>query len=489
MAQKNSTHSAEGFVGSIAKYSISTFANIIIMAAAIIFTDLFVPIESHGQISLFTTWTGTIMTVAILGLDQALIRFYHERPAGLSKNGLFRLCFYFSSIALLVVGVFSSTLFAGPVHSTLGFTLIGPTVVPLLFLNAFFFMVARYFNVLYRMEGNILLYTVVSVLMQFFYRLFYLLGMAFGFENPVPAMVLCSVAGLGAFALVFSINRRKTLRPNSAEFRSGGYKTLLPYGFAVAPTAVFVTLNSSISQSYITHQLGATPNGIYSFANTLSNAVTLIQGGFASFWGPYMFENYKEHNSRIRRVHDYLNLIILVFFCCLVAFQDIIFVVLSNKAEARTIFPLMMLAAVFTILCETTVYGNAIARKPVFDTIGIGLSFALNIGLCVILVPRLELIGAAMSLAAANGAMFLFRTFTAQRLYRSIQSPLRTTVAVLIAIAVGALGTLWAVNLPLRLALCAIAIGLYCLLYHTQLVYLFKLGFSMLQSLLKRPNA
>ena len=98
-------------------------------------------------------------------------------------------------------------------------------------------------------------------------------------------------------------------------------------------------------------------------------------------------------------MHDVLNLLIFGFFCVLVMFEDIVFVIFPDKRGCLAIFPLLMLAVVFNILCEGTVYGNSIARKPWHDTIGIGLGALSNFGLCALLVPAFGLTGAALATA------------------------------------------------------------------------------------------
>lgn len=491
MANKTDTNSTTGFVGSIFKFSISTVINIAIFGTALLLSSVMSSLGvftqgEYGQAGNFVSWTNTIMTIVILGLDQTFIRFYHNPPGNLSKNGLFRICFYFSSAAMVIVGAVCSTLLQMPIYKALNFEIVGPGIIPLLFLNAFFYMVLRYFNVLYRMEMNIRVYTVESIFMQFFYKLFYLAG-AFAYPaNPLAGMIGASIIGLGGFAMVFSFIRRKTLRPRPQEFRAGAYRTLLPYAAATAPTAVLVTLNASVAGSFIIARLGSDAAGIYVYANSLSNAVTLIQGGFASFWGAYMFENYKTQQKRILQVHDYLNFVILCFFAVLVAFEDIIFWVLRGFAEVQAIFPIMMLSAVFTILGETTVYGNAIARKPIFDTIGIGLGFVTNVILLQALTGSFQLYGAAIALAVANFVAFLFRTITAQRLYRSIESPARTIVSVAIAIALAIAGTLLNYYFIPKLLCCLAGLALYCVLYRKQLRGLWQIATSILNSLFKR---
>ncbi len=482
---------AEQFVGSVFKFSISTVANICIYGLSLLLINFFVSHEVQGQMGLFTSYTNTIMTIAILGLDQAFTRFFHEPPNGLSSNGLFRICFYFSSAALLLGGAICSTLLLTPMYNLIGFSMVGKGVIPLVFMNALFFMFARYFNTLYRMEMNVKIYTIQSVLMQFFYKLFYLVGALFGFETPLPAMIFCSLLGLGSLALVFCLLRRRALRPRLKEFRPASYKSILPYGLAVAPTAVFVVLNGAIPLSFITNIIGEAEAGVYSYAYALSNVVTLIQGGFASFWAAYMFKNYKTQKVRIMRVHDYLNFIILVFFAFLVAAEDLIFLVLANYRDALPIFPLVMLSAVSTILCETTVYGNAIARKPIFDTIGIGISFIINVSLCVLMIGPLNmgLFGAALAVAIADFAMYLFRTIIAQRFYRTIRFPVKTTMAILVAIALTAAGTVFAYQFLIKLICATAAIVIYCLMYRAEFLRFWQLGVSILKSLFLRRKA
>ena len=146
--------------------------------------------------------------------------------------------------------------------------------------------------------------------------------------------------------------------------------------------------------------------GLFAFGYSLAQLVTAIQAGFSTYWGPYVYAHYREEQERICRVHDVLNLLIFSFFCALVMFEDIVFVIFPDKRGCLAIFPLLMLAVVFNILCEGTVYGNSIARKPWHDTIGIGLGALSNLGLCAVLVPAFGLTGAALALAASNGIAF-----------------------------------------------------------------------------------
>ena len=158
------------------------------------------------------------------------------------------------------------------------------------------------------------------------------------------------------------------------------------------------SLSSGICLSFVGNASGENAQGLFAFGYSLAQLVTAIQAGFSTYWGPYVYSHYRDEQERICRVHDVLNLLIFGFFCVLVMFEDIVFVIFPDKRGCLAIFPLLMLAVVFNILCEGTVYGNSIARKPWHDTIGIGLGALSNFGLCALLVPAFGLTGAALAL-------------------------------------------------------------------------------------------
>lgn len=481
----NEEDSAENFAGSVFKFSISTFLNMGLYALVFLLTNFFLSASSVGELNTFLNYTNTFMTIAILGFDQAFLRFYHNPPAKLKSNALFRHCLYFSFSLLLIIALTCSTLFINPLYKFIGFQHVGKWVIPLLFLNAGFYMIARYINLMLRMEMRILAYTIQSFLMQVFYKLFYLIGAAYT-KNPETAMILCSAIGLGGFAIALIIIYFKIIKPRKHELRKKAYKELLPFGIATAPSAVFTTLNGTLPLSIIMWlSLGAVERGMYSYGVQLSNIVAMVQGGFSTFWIPYVYKNYKTHVRKITYMHDFVNFVIFVFFCFLVAFEDIIFLILYNFSYVQIIFPIMMLSAIFNILCETTVVGNALMRRPIFDTIGIGIGVGVNVLGCFLLIPPFGIFGAAIALVAGNAAAFLFRTICGQRLYRTIRNPFKTFGAFAIAIAITVAGTYYSENFWLKLAFSMVGVIVYCLLYQQEFQRAIKLGISIIQSIFK----
>lgn len=479
-AVKETKETAQGFLGSVFKFSISTYVNFIIYGVTLLFIGRLIPDDVYGPVSLFITYSTLVMNIAILGLDQSFIRFFNEPPNGISTKSLFGVCYSLASGAMLLLSFVGSVFLPAFLMNIIGLSF-DFNYLPLLFLNAFFLMISRFYNVAYRMEQNIPMFTLQSILSQFFSKLFYLVG--FFFPNPKNGMLYAAVLGMALFSLFFTFLRRKKILPQKNAFSTPVLKTVLPYGIALAPSAVLIYLNSAFSSSFIGRTLGDSSLGLFTYAATLSNVVTVIQGGFATFWGAYMFANYKTQQKRIMQVHNYLNLLILCFFTCIVMFQDILFWLLPMYAAAKYIFPVIMLSAVFTILGEGTVYGIQIARKPIFDTIGIGLSLVVNVVLCILLVPRLDILGAALALAISSFVMFAFRTVVAQRFYRTIEHPTKTLAALVTCMITACFGYIFANDFWPKALVCLAALGVYCLLYKQELIRCIQLGIGFLKGL------
>ena len=79
MPEKKSA--GESFAGNVMKYSVATYLGFAITGLALIVKGL-LPAEVLGAPVTFMTYTATVMNLGILGLDQTLLRFYHEPPAG-----------------------------------------------------------------------------------------------------------------------------------------------------------------------------------------------------------------------------------------------------------------------------------------------------------------------------------------------------------------------------------------------------------------------
>lgn len=470
---------------SIFKYSIATWVNFIIYGASLLLVAWFIPADTWGQLDIFISTSTLIMNICILGLDQSFMRFFNEPPSPLDRKGLLGNCFGISAICLAVTAVICCVFFPQQVLGVFFSEKMPNIYLAYLFVNAFMAMIGRYVNLVYRMSGSIKLYTLESVLMQFFTKVFFVLGVFV--SNDLNTLILFAVGGMTAFGLVFLFVIRRDITIAPSVIFTKANRQILPYGLALMPTAVMLWLNSLFSKVYIAKTIGNSQAGVFSMVSTLSQVVAIIQAGFATFWSAFIYANYKTEQEKIKQVHDYLTFIIVEFFCVLVIFEDLIFWVLGSEyAKGIEVFPIMVLVPVFLIISETTVYGISIAKKPIYDTIGIGLSVVTNIGFCFLLAPQFQLYGVCLALCLSNLIMFVFRTVIAQKLYCSIPSAARTTVVCLVLFVITFLGTIWAHSFVLKAAAGLAGMAVYIVIYRTQLVSAVALGKEVLGKYLKK---
>lgn len=476
------TSSPKGFLGNILKYSAATYLGFIISGLALIISGILGPEKTALPLT-FMSATATLMNMGILGLDQSLLRFYAEPPQGRTGPQLFGFCVGVSALTMALLGTFCTLVCPGQLARLLSFQALGVRVVPLLFLNAFFYMVVRYLNVLLRLEGRVVQYTIETLLMQGCFNLFYLFA---GFFTSDPyAFAGLALVSFGLVALGFGFRYRRVLWQGVQGFGGGVAKLLLPYGLALAPTQVMIYLNNTFSLAFLGNTIGPAAQGTFAFGVRLAQLVTTVQAGFSTFWGPFVYANYRTQQELIAKVHDYLCALILAFYCCLVAFEDVLFWIFPAYRACLPIFPVLMLNAVFNILCEGTVYGISIARRPIFDTLGIAVNAFGNILLCLWLVPKLGLMGAALALAISAGGMFLFRTIVGQYYYRTIPSPRRTLAALLLAFLVAGAGVALSGHFVWKGLVCLAALLIYGGLYSNQL----SQGWAFLLGLLRSRRA
>ena len=488
MEDKNSSLSPKSLLASIFKYSIATWINFIIYGLSLILVAWFIDPAVYGPVDIFISTSTLFMNICILGLDSSFIRFFNEVPEPLDKNSLFGACFGLSTLVLVITCLVSCLFFPQQILSVFFTSPLDNVYLALLFLNAFMSMIGRYINILYRMDGNIKLYTLESVLMQFFSKMFYLVAIFFNptFEN----LVLWTIIGMAIFSFTFIWGNRTRVSFSPSVLFSKANRQLLPYGLALAPTAIMLWINSLFSKVYISQTIGNGPAGVFSMVSLLSNVVAIIQAGFATFWSAFIYANYHKEQEKIKEVHDYLTFLIVEFFCLIIAFEDVIFWVLGPGYKVGiSVFPIMLLVPVFAIISETTVYGISIARKPIFDTIGIGLSVVVNVVLCLALAPNFGIYGVCLALAGANVVMFLFRTLIAQRLYASIVSTKRTALVLCLLFVITALATVLSGNFFYKLIMSFTAMGVYFYIYRRQLKNALDLAKELLANYKNKRSA
>ncbi len=442
-------------------------------------TRLFVPAEL-AQVNIFTTYAGLFSACCYLGLDQAFVRFFQKPPKNMNQRGLFSFCIFvalgFSILSSAILLVF---------FQNLSIQIVGTEniwVLACLCFYTFCSVMFRFLSLSYRMEQNALLYTVQGVMQALFTKIAYL---AVGFGAATGSLAIMSLTALmGILTVVFVIIQRKRFT-TSLHLSTKASKDIASYALPLLPLALLSFLNSSVSIVVLDLLMGKEVTGIYNSALVLASTVNIIQTGFNAYYAPYVLSSYQSDESRRFDTIYRLMACILCFFALgLTLFQVPIFLLLGESYRASMLFfPLLLLSPICYCMGETTGMGIMLSKKTYWTTLIFLFSSLVNIGLCYVFIPIFGMSGAAMASASSAILTLILRTLIGEKLFRAIQSPRQLIYTVSIIVSLG-IGNLLLVGVA-KYAVIVLLIHLAALLYHKELLILWRTAFQLLQGLHK----
>lgn len=380
-------------------------------------TRLFAP-DELAKVNLFGTYTSLICSVCYLGLDQAFVRFYKERPPGVSQRGLLTFCLGVALGACALLGA-AGSLFWAPVSEQIAGAP-DAWVYACLCLYSLSLVAFRFLSLSYRMEQNPLPYTVQGVSQAALTKIAYL---GVGFIAASGRAAIVSLTGLMLpFAALTAWIQRKRLdvhaRPNPACVRE-----LARFSLPLMPLSLLSWLNSSVSTLALRQLLGMEATGVYTSALALASTINIVQTGFNTYWSPYVLDNYQsDESARFDAVHRSMACLLTFLGLGLTLLQSPVFLLLGRSYRSSVVyFPFLFLSPICYCLGETTGMGILISKKSYWTTLIYLLSALVNIALCYALIPALGMTGAAMASALTAVLTLALRTAVGEHYYRAIR--------------------------------------------------------------------
>ena len=410
----------------IFKYSISSWINIIVGFLSVIITTRILTPEVYGLTNLFLSSSSLLMYVLMLGLDGAYIRFYNEPPAGDSRNQLLYKIICYSVLFSIAAGV-GVTFWGGEKFSDYVFGFSSRLIVGVIFINALSQIILRYFNISFRMSFRAKQYTIQNVLMTCLSRV--LLICAALIHNNTTFIVTFLTLGLLVTTIIYAVIQRKEFIPLAEDGRINlslslkGYGDYLKFALFSAPTYIVTYFNQYYSQQLIRSLIGAYALGIFSSSGIFGTLLMALKGGFGTYWAAYVYKNHDTEHDRIIKMHDYVMLFAIFILSLMIIFRDVIYLFIGSEFhESKVFFSLLLSLPILTFLQESTDKGIALAKKNHISLIIHILSVLVNIGGCLLLIPKIGLMGAALASALSALSLYTLCTIYGQKYYKSIKS-------------------------------------------------------------------
>lgn len=417
------------FLKSFIGFSVSSWvgAGLSIISTPIV-TRVFSTTEI-GKINLFITIVNLFLNFTYLGIDQAYTRFYHEPPGKNDKNSFLSVCLMLTGLVVFIVamGIFVSTKALS--NTVLGYVtfIIPVSMIVSLFSN----VILRFFNLSARMEKNALLFNIQAIAITLVSNVSYV-AVALYKPTAENAIIFRSVLTLFIAGVFFAYSRKKVSLKN-IDTSKEVIKTILFYALPICPATILSVMNNSIGQILMKTFVSYEAIGIYSNAVTIASIITIIQHGFSHFWSPFVYENYKTNQKQIIKVHHVSSFVMILFALCIIFCQDLIYTLLVGKAfwASKQIFPLLIISPVCYTISETLGIGVRISKKTFLNIPVYAINLVVNIGICLLLLPKIGVVGAALASAISSIAMLTVKSILGERTYRCSDNYFKVIVALL----------------------------------------------------------
>jgi len=467
-------------------FSLATWIGFVIsFVSAPISTRLFSP-DQLGRINLFNIGVNLLLALSLLGLDQALVRFYYEPPSRTNKKYLLSILTLVSTLVLLFGGLIIVLFFWRPVS----FSIIeshNQLIVICLVLSSISAVVLRYLNLFYRLEQKILWFNIQAILIAIFTRVLYL-GTGFWSPTYMPAILVLTGTNL-LLMISFLLIQRKEFEVIKNLPDKNFVKTIAAFAVPLIPVTVIAWVNNSVSALVISRLLNFAEVAIFTVAASLAGLVSIIQAGFNTYWAPYVYQNYKENSHRFWIIHKLIACCLTLFGLMIILLQEPAFMLLGEKYRGAVLFfPFLLIAPICYTLGETTGIGINIAKKTYWSPIILISSILANIVICLTLIPLIGISGAAIASAFAGIVSVILKTVIGRKYYTHITSYKYLVITIILLVVASFIGYVFVDNRILKHILLSLILLLGIYIYRKEIVILLKNVCDIVKAMTHKPN-
>lgn len=425
MAKTKAPSSYRKLFSNTLTFAIGSFSSKILVILLIpIYTNALSKAEG-GITDVLTQIANWAIPIASVTIAEAVIRF------GLDKAYDKKAVFTIGNVVCLGgLGVFGVLMFiftiAGVAKNYLG------TYGIILYLYIFMSSMKTLYSTYVRALERVKLFAVNGIITTLFTLLFNVLfymvfpkdyaffGIGGVFASPV-AKYLLAVLLSDFISIIFLIFTAKLWKHfDRASWNRDLLRTMLQYSVPLIPAQLLWLITNSSDTFMTTYIMGENYNGVLSAAYKIPNIVATVYLMFGQAWNmSAITENdSKDRDQFYEKVFDFnQSLIYILAGGCLLVIQPLTNILIGAEFHDSIRYsPILIYSTVFS--CFTTFMGSIYiatkkSKRSLFTSF---ISGAVNVGVNLLLIPRIGLYGPAISTVVAYLAVFVARVFDSRKL-------------------------------------------------------------------------
>ena len=257
---------------------------------------------------------------------------------------------------------------------------------------------------------------ILTTLLTLIGTVVFIIGFKMGNTGYLLSIIISD--GLSVVFLTFSAKLWRYFefrRPDRALLR-----TMLYYSIPLIPAQLLWLITNSSDSFMTTAYLGSAANGVLSAAYKIPNLVATVYFMFGQAWNmsAIMEDDSDDRNEFYTNVFE-LNqcLLYIIAAGCLMIVRPLTAVWLGDEFQDSAYYsPLLIFSSVFS--CFVTFLGSIhlTSRKTVRSMVTSLFSGIINVGLNIILIPRIGLYGPAISTVASYSVVFVIRAMDSRKI-------------------------------------------------------------------------
>lgn len=452
----------KSFIASVASFSVPTLVSAFVAVFCIPLVSYLVPAGDFAVINLFFDYGVLFALLCQLGSGEAFIRFYNEADDR-GKRRLFSLSLLIGLVLVVALGAIVIVFFPEEASRVL-FGQEDSRFLVLLVLYVIGVLLYKFTSYRCRMDEDARQYNAEQILYIVINRVAYVIPLLLvgGALSAVFFMTGFTLA-VGVAALLKEPRPILTLGgADCSEMLSRLIRYGLPMTFLAASTNALITLNKVL----LGNMASFDDAGVFALSLTIANCFSLIPAAFNVYWATYVYKNHDKKRNEICKMHDCVMALTLLIVAIIFLLQNVIFFFVGSQYEAsQKYFMLVMMLPIQSFIAETTSYGINLSTKTYINALVIIVALVIDVLLCILLIPHMQAMGAAIALAAGSIAMLVLRSVFAQRFYRTIIHPGKSVAGMVLIIVLCAANCFWSWGMPERLFITAAFIVITFILY------------------------
>lgn len=450
-------------------FSGSVLSIIIGLITTPIITRLVTPSE-YGQLSFFNMYSNVAYLMCMIGLDQALVKYFYECEEDKRKK-LLKDCV---KISVLSVILFVTILFLFKFRKS------GNKITLILFIiNVFFLVIHRYAMLIIRMQQKVKIYSLLNILDKIIYVFLAIFSIKYTNINPLLSLMLAVTIAKITVAIVAISLENKWWGAEKQKVQSPiKMKELILYGYPYIFTFIINWMFQSADKMSIKYFGSFEEVGIYAGAMNIISLFMLIQTTFNTLWVPIAFEHYntkKEDRKFFEYVNVFITILMFTMGISIILLKDLFILILGEEYRLATyVIPFLIFSPIMSTISETTVHGINFSGKTKCHIYISFFSCICNIIGNLILVPAYGPRGAAISTGISYILFFILRTKISNKYYQVNYNMRKIYILTFVTIIYAILNTFldyWMLNV---LSYC-IVITLIIILYKRYIKYFWEI--------------